>query len=453
MRLDKFHPPIDFPEKLEPLITKSAPFKVLHGGRGSAKSWGIARALLILGARRKLFILCAREIQNSIEESVHKLLETQVELMGLEAQYDVQKTRIIGKNGTEFVFAGLKTNVNKIKSMEGIDIVWIEEADKVSMHSWTVLLPTVRRDAPFGPFGQGSEVWVSYNPDLATDYTHRYWVLSPPEETMVIQMNWRDNPWFPEFLRKQKDAMKKLDLDSYNTVWEGHTRKVLKGAIYAKELLAAINDKRLHPSIKADRTKPMIFSFDLGKRDMCCWWAWQQVGMLHNAVDFYGSTGEGIDHFLDVIEERKYKVGMILLPHDARAGVQSAAFRGNKLNTIEKQVKKIYPGKVRIVANISVASGINSVRALFPRIQINEDTCEQGVAGLQKYKYEVDEETGIRSERPFHGPESNPADAFRMYSVWLKEGELKVDDELDDEGHPPPSKFVDRAHPQSWLAN
>lgn len=156
---------VQFPAKLE-FLFKPARYKVAHGGRGSAKSWGFARALLILAAQKPLRILCTREVQKSIKDSVHRLLSDQIQAMGLGHLYQVLETEIRGANGSLFVFAGLAQHtVESIKSFEGVDIVWVEEAQAVSKRSWDVLIPTIRKP--------GSEIWISFNPLLETDETYQ----------------------------------------------------------------------------------------------------------------------------------------------------------------------------------------------------------------------------------------------------------------------------------------
>jgi phage terminase large subunit len=209
-------PRLEFPAKLRPLFAP-ARYKVPYGGRGGAKSWGVARVLLLLGTQRPLRVLCARELQVSIADSVHRLLDDQVTRTGLGAFYDVQKQTIIGANGTQFLFSGIRNNVTKIKSMEGIDIAWVEEAEKVSDNSWQVLIPTIRKP--------GSEIWVTFNPDEETDPTYQRFVVNPPDDAVVIPISWRDNPWFPEELRREKDYLARVDPDAYMHVWEGHCRQ------------------------------------------------------------------------------------------------------------------------------------------------------------------------------------------------------------------------------------
>lgn len=431
---------VEFPRKATPLF-QPAPFKVMHGGRGSSKSWNFARALLILGSNRKLFIVCAREIQRSIKESVHKLLCDQIDGLGLRHFYRITETEIEGLNGTRIVFVGIRNNVSAIKSMEAIDIFAVFEATFVSKASWEIVLPTVRRDAPFGPFGKGSEIWLEFNPELSSDYTYQYWVAEPPAGTIVIEMNWRDNPWFPEILDRQMRELKDRDFDSYLTVWEGKTRKTLEGSIYAKELARAITENRVSPHIKVDRSKPVQVVFDLGRSDMCALWFMQQVGTEHHAIDFYGNTGFGIDHYLEEIQSRKYIISRLLLPHDAANHHQAAA------KTIERQVRDAYPGdgKVRIVPKVGITNGINAVRALFPRLYINDVTCADGLLALQHYQFQVDPQTKQRSKEPLHNWASNPADSLRYYAVMLREGDRKPERQDSEYDH-------GAAHQQSWMS-
>jgi phage terminase large subunit len=215
-RADK--PSLALPDKLRCLFTPSR-YKVLYGGRGGAKSWGVAKTLLVKGAEKKLRILCARELQVSIEDSVHKLLSDLIASdPWLSDVYDVQKKSIVCKTtGTEFIFAGIRNNVTKIKSMEGIDIVWVEEAEKVSDYSWQVLIPTIRKP--------NSEIWVTFNPDEETDPTSRRFIKNLPPNAIAVEISWRDNPWFPEELRQEMEYLYKIDPEAAEHVWGGKFRK------------------------------------------------------------------------------------------------------------------------------------------------------------------------------------------------------------------------------------
>jgi hypothetical protein len=223
------------PARLRCLFARSR-YKIIYGGRGAAKSWSVARALLLLGKAKPLRILCAREFQNSLAESVHRLLAEQIEELHLSGFYSVQKAVITGGNGTTFVFAGLRHNISKIKSFEGADVVWIEEAQTVSKHSFDVLIPTIRKP--------GSEIWLTFNPDLEEDDAWRRFVVWPMPGSIVQSMNWRDNPWFSDELRAEKDHLQLRDLDAYDNIWEGHCRSHVNGALWTKAIFDANRERR-----------------------------------------------------------------------------------------------------------------------------------------------------------------------------------------------------------------
>ncbi len=191
-------------------------YKSAWGGRGAARSWSFARALLLRGVKSKLRILCTREFQKSIKDSVHKLLCDQIDLMNMHSIYEIKRDNITSKRGTEFLFAGLKHNITNIKSMEGIDICWVEEAEKVSEDSWDILIPTIRKE--------GSEIWVSFNADLETDPTYKRLVLHPPPDSKIVKTSWMDNLWFPDVLKKEKDYMYTVDSERAAWIWEGECR-------------------------------------------------------------------------------------------------------------------------------------------------------------------------------------------------------------------------------------
>lgn len=203
---------VEFPEKLGDIFLPNR-YKVAWGGRGGAKSWAFARAALLLGRSKPLKILAAREYMNSLSESVYALLLEQIYMLGLDDFYTATKSEIVGKNGTRFFFAGLKTNPRSIKSVEGIDIAWVEEAENVSKESWDLLIPTVRKD--------GSEIWVVFNPNSKGDDTYQRFVVTPPEGAWVVNMNWRDNPWLPRALRQEMEECKRRSMADYLHIWEG----------------------------------------------------------------------------------------------------------------------------------------------------------------------------------------------------------------------------------------
>ena len=201
-------------------------YKVARGGRGSAKSWSFARALLILCLYEPLLVLCTREYQNSIQDSVHRLLSRQIEIMNLQPFFDVQQKIIrCNSSGAQFIFKGLHHNINEIRSMEGVDICWVEEGQSVSEESWRALIPTIRKE--------NSEIWLSFNPIHPDDPTCKRFVEARPlpPRMLSIVCNWSDNPWFTEELNQERLHMLKTDPDAYDHVWGGHYLQITNAAV------------------------------------------------------------------------------------------------------------------------------------------------------------------------------------------------------------------------------
>ncbi|SCY26375.1 phage terminase large subunit [Nitrosospira sp. Nl5] len=390
----------EFPQKLR-FLFEPARYKILYGGRGGAKSWGAARALLIQAAATPLRILCAREFQNSIAESVHHLLQAQIAAIGLRSFYEVQNNVILGRNGSEFLFAGLRNNVTKIKSFEGVDRVWVEEAQTVSKSSWETLIPTIRKD--------GSEIWVTYNPELETDETHRRFVINPPTDAAVVKINWNDNPWFPETLLREKDELKARDPDAYQNVWEGHCRVTLDGAIYARELRLAQEEGRIC-SVPYDAARLVHTFFDLGWADNTSIWFAQSVGGELRLIDYYSNNQMPIQHYISVLQDKAYLYGTDWLPHDARAKTLAT---GRSVEEIMLAAGR----KVRIVPNLSVSDGINAARTLFNRCYFDAERCAEGLQSLRHYRFDVDPDSRQLSGKPLHDYHSHASDAFRYFAV------------------------------------
>jgi phage terminase large subunit len=395
----------EFPIKLKGLFEKSR-YKVAYGGRGGAKSWGIARALLIKGAKDPMRILCAREFQTSIKDSVHKLLCDQIEALGLLGFYEITQNSIRGKNGTEFAFVGLRNNVANIKSYEGVDVVWVEEAQTTSRLSWNILIPTIRK--------QGSEIWISFNPELETDETYQRFVLKPPADCIQIKINWSDNPWFPDTLMLEKDALKARDLEAYNQVWEGLCRQSVDGAIFAKELQQAELDGRL-TKVPYDATKPVHAVFDLGWADSTAIWFLQFVGMETRLIRYIEDSQKTISHYLATMQTFGYVYDKVWLPHDAENKTLAAA--GRSIDDIVRAAGY----KTQILPRVPILDSINAARTIFPSCYFDRDNAAEGINCLRHYRYEVDPTTSQFSRTPLHDHYSHGADAFRYIALMIKE--------------------------------
>ena len=394
-----------FPVKMASLFDK-ARYKIYYGGRGAGKSHSVAKALLILGARSPIRVLCAREYQTSIRDSVHKLLSDQIELMNMHSIYEITQNSIRGRNGSEFAFVGLKNNVSNVKSYEGIDICWVEEAQTVSRMSWNTVIPTIRKE--------GSEIWVTFNPELETDETYQRFVVKPPEHAVVQKINWSDNPWFPEVLALEKDALKSRDPSAYQTVWEGLCRLTVDGAIFANEMQVAELDGRI-TKVAYDPTKPVHAIFDLGWSDSTAIWFLQFIGMETRLIRYIEDNQQTISHYLALMQTYGYIYDTLWLPHDAQN--KTLASNGKSIEEIVRNSGF----KTRIIERTPVADSINAARTIFRNCWFDRENCYDGLQCLRHYRYEVDPETGQFSRNPLHDQYSHGADAFRYIGLMINE--------------------------------
>jgi phage terminase large subunit len=395
----------EFPLKLECLF-KPSRYKVLYGGRGGAKSWGVARALLIKGAQAPLRVLCAREFQTSIKDSVHKLLCDQIEALGLLGFYEITQTSIRGKNGSEFSFVGLKNNVANVKSYEGVDICWVEEAQTTSRMSWNVLIPTIRKEL--------SEIWITFNPELETDETYQRFVLNPPENCIVQKVNWSDNPWFPDTLKLEKDALKFRDPQAYNVVWEGLCRQTVDGAIFAKEMQLAELDGRI-TKVNYDPTKPVHAIFDLGWSDATAIWFLQFIGMETRLIRYIEGNQQTMSDYLAKMQTFGYMYDTLWLPHDAEN--KTLAANGRSIEEIVRAAGY----KTKIIPKTPILDSINAARTIFVNCWFDRENCHEGLQCLRHYRYDVDPDTKQFSRTPLHDNYSHGADAFRYIGLMVNE--------------------------------
>ena len=206
-----------------------APYKSVHGGRDAARSWTFARLLIGLAKQKKLLILCCREYQSSMKDSVHALLKTQIELLGLSSYFIITQTSIKSTVGSEFLFKGLKIDPMGVKSTEGIDICWVEEAQSVSEESWALLIPTIRKE--------GSELWLSWNTGEVKDPTYQRFVINPPDDCISVKATWRDNPYFSEKSNKDRLHCLRVDKDAYQWIWEGEPKTISDAIVFKNKFI------------------------------------------------------------------------------------------------------------------------------------------------------------------------------------------------------------------------
>lgn len=394
------------PRVFLPLLSP-ARFKGAWGGRGSGKSHFFAEMMIENCIMQPTRAVCIREIQKSIKDSVKRLLEDKIVALGLTSYFDILETEIRGKNGSIIVFNGMQNHTaDSIKSLEGFRIAWVEEAQTLSQRSLDMLRPTIRAD--------GSELWFSWNPE--TDDAPIELLLRGPNKvsnSVVIEANWRDNPFFPEVLRKEMDEDRK-DADKFAHVWEGQYRRSMDGAAYANEIRKAYEEKRV-TRVLPIVGKPIETFWDLGKRDHTAVWFAQLNMGEYRILDFYQNRGMNLPHYFDVIRDKGYQLGTIWLPHDAE--------QDRLTGSIDKIFRATYPNnRVRVIPRMAKKNiGIEAVRRIFPSCYFDEEKTKLGLRALSRFKYDVDPDTGQYSKQPLHDEHSDAADAFAQLALSLTE--------------------------------
>ena len=383
-----------FPSKLDFLFEPHR-YKVAYGGRGSGKSWGFARALLLQAANKPLRVLCAREVQRSIKNSVHQLLSDQIQALGLGQFYEVLESEIRGLNGSLFVFTGLATNTaESIKSYEGIDRVWCEESQTISKKSWDILIPTIRKPE--------SEIWVSFNPGLDTDDTYMRYCVNPPENAKVVKLNYMDNPWFSEVLEIERQHSEKTNPD-YANIWLGECKAAVDGAIYANEIREAQENGRI-TTVPYDPMMKVHVVMDLGWNDSMSVILCQKGISDLRIIGYIEDDHRTLDSYSAQLKNLSYNWGTMFLPHDG----QSKDF---KHGISAEDIMKKLGWDIRIVPKADIESGIKLARMNFHRIYFDK-SAQRLVECLKNYRRSINSATN-EPGAPLHDEFSHGADAFR----------------------------------------
>jgi len=408
---------ITVPKAFKELFDDSYRYKIFWGGRGAAKSWAFASTLIILGLEKSIRVLCARELQISINDSVHRLLSDIIRNNDLNEFYTIQKQTIESKiNDTVFIFKGLKHNNTEIKSMEGIDFAWVEEAQKVSKSSWELLIPTIRKP--------NSQIWISFNPVNPTDPTYQKFVLEKREDAFVKKVSWRDNPFFSDILNKERLHCELNDPDAYRHIWEGEFDERYSGAVYAKHVAAQREAGRFVSNLY-NSNLPVYTAWDLGWSDTTSIWFFQVNFHEISFIDFYENNHEDIDHYSDIIKNKPYKYAKHFVPHDSTSGVLASGGRS--------VVDLLYKNGIlaqRIPAT-SVQNTIEAVRTTLKHSFFDEKNTQDGVQALMNYHFEYDADRGRFKEKPYHDWSSHAADAIGIASRVWREKNLIIEDKKD----------------------
>lgn len=359
-------------------------YKVAYGGRSGLKSWHFARTLLVLATWTKVRILCGREIQKTLKDSVHQLLTDQIEEMGLGSFYDVLEGEIRARNGTLFLFAGLSSlTVESVKSFEGVDVLWLEEARNISKRSFEIIIPTIRKEH--------SEIWISFNPELDSDEVYKRFVLHPPKDTIKIFTTYLDNPWVSQRTLNDAEHCKLTDPEGYKNIWLGQCRPTVAGAIYTKEVALAYAEKRICRVTYDPRLKVHAI-WDLGNRD------YMSIGLFQKGFADYRMIGlihdhqRKIDTYAAQLNALNLNWGWDWLPHDGFIEDYKAPSAYSILKSHGRRVKPKVNTTLPI-PNVEIEVGIKAFRGVWHRLIIDEVACAPFIEAAKRYRRSINKQT------------------------------------------------------------
>jgi phage terminase large subunit len=400
---------LTIPPKLIPLFNKPARYRVAKGGRGSAKTRTFALMSAVRGYQHGMAgktgqILCGREFMNSLEDSSLEEVKAAIRSVPwLEDYYELGEKYIRSKDGRiSYTFAGLRRSLDSLKSKARIILAWIDEAETVSETAWRKLIPTVRED--------NSEIWVTYNPESKESATHKRFVEQTPDDCIVVDINWRDNPWFPAVLEAERLEDKRKRPDIYDHVWEGDFLVHAEGAYYATEMRDAKDQGRIG-TVAYTPSIPVTTSWDLGVGDSTAIWFAQHLGAEVRLIDYYESSGVGLDHYVRVLNEKGYIYGNHILPHDVR--VRELGSGKSRMEVLDSLGAR----PISVAPQLMVDDGIQAVRSMLANCWFDAERCERGIDALRQYHREYDDNGKVWRSRPSHDWASHGSDSFRYLAV------------------------------------
>lgn len=408
---------IEVPKEFKVLFDLDSDLRhiVLYGGRASGKSTSVALSLLVLGMNKKLRILCTREVQNSIADSVHKLLSDLISKYKLNT-WEVQKDIIRNKQtGSEIFFKGLHNNSQSIKSIEGIDIVWVEEAQSVSADSINTLVPTIRK--------AGSRLIWTFNRLTENDPVWELIVKKADDRTFVQRIN---SDAIESLLSKEiieeREKMRIDNPEMFEHVWLGEPMTAKTGSVFGKQLAQARNEGRI-TKVPYDASTGVYTAWDLGIGDSTVIWFFQVVGREIHFIDHYEGSNEDLGHYISHIQNKPYQYTTHFLPHDSKAReLQTGMTRVEFFNN-----HGIYNIEVLRPTNFSLGQDdIDLVaRPKFSLCWFDEEKCQRGLECLRAYHYEYDDKNKLLRNKPEHDWSSHSSSAF-IYALMAKTEQLDV---------------------------
>lgn len=410
----------NFPMKFKELFDGPARYRCAYGGRGSGKTQSFATMLIIKAyelaylQHKSGSILCAREIMRSLKDSSLSELKHAIERLGLDKYFIVGKQYIrTANNKINFIFAGLRHNMENIKSTSSVHICWIDEAEGISFESWALLIPTIRVE--------NSEIWATWNPKYENTATDKLFIKGESNLSglKIAKVNYVDNPWFPKVLDNARKDDIKSGRSDYGHIWLGEYITDVRGAYYLSELNRTKEDGRI-TYVPVDPIKPIYAFFDIGgtghKSDATAIWMAQFIDKEIRLIDYYEVRSQPLSAHVNWLIKNGYENARIILPHD---GVTH-----DRVHNVSFETEFIRAGfRVDIVKNQGAGAAmkrIESARKWFGRCWFDERRTAIGIKALEWYHEKWDERrnTGLG---PDHDWSSHGADAFGMMAVYYKE--------------------------------
>jgi phage terminase large subunit len=407
----RFIPPVF--RVFKPLLAP-ARYKGAHGGRGSGKSHFFADLLISrFVADPTLRAICIREVQKTLDQSVKKLLEDKIGEFGLESRFRILNTHIETAEGGWIGFQGMQNhNAVSVKSLEGCDIAWCEEAQTLALRSLNVLRPTIRKP--------NSELWFSWNPENDSDAVDRF-LRGPnrPQGAIVVKANYENNPWLPTVLEDEIAADRK-DPDKFGHVWLGEYQQAVQGAYFVDQLRQTAEEGRIDVLATDPILRKRAF-WDLGVEDSMVIWIAQWVGSEIWWLDYFEGQGQPLSYYVNWLRSSGHGDALCIIPHDGarRDNVTALSFEAH-LKAAEFDVRTI-PNQGKGAARLR----IEAARRLFPRMRFDADRTAVGRKALAAYHERRDEDRGI-GLGPEHDWASHGADAFGLGCIAYEEPDVPM---------------------------
>lgn len=418
------------PKKLKPVFLGPADVRGAYGGRGSAKTRSFAKMIAVRGYQFGMsgtsgILVCARQFMNSLEDSSLEEVKRAIEEEPfLAAYYDVGEKYIKSKDGRiSFAFCGLDRSILSLKSKGRILILWIDEAEPVTGPAFDIVEPTLREEGS----DWNAELWITWNPARKSAAVERY-RRSKDERIKIVELNWRDNPKFPETLERKRVRCLEEEPDKYDHVWEGGYLTIAEGAYFAKQLATAKSDGRIG-KVAADPLLPVRAYVDIGgtgaRADAFAMWIAQFVGREVRVLNYYEAVGQELAAHVQWLRDNGYEKAQVILPHDGASNDKvfavsyESAFRSAGFS-------------VRVIPNMGAAAAskrIEAVRRVMPSVWFDETKTEAGREALGWYHPKKDDKRQI-DLGPDHDWSSHGADAFGLMAVDYEQNKPQTYTEL-----------------------